>query len=81
MTSTEEAPSMLSNIGSSVTGAFSSATDFVSRNIYNKAANVTQEFAEKVREVVHEELYGFVESLAMRSWNLLLSPGIHVHVK
>ncbi len=75
VTKRDESVSVLSVFGSSVTGVFSTASDYVSRKVYNKAANVTQEFADKVREVFHEELYGFVDSSANKIWDLLLSPG------
>ena len=71
----DENGSMLSKVSSSVSGAFSTASGYFKRTVYNKAANMTNDFAEKVREVFHEELYGFFEVMTKRFGDLLFSPG------
>ena len=69
--------SMLSKVGGSVTNVFSSASGYFSRKIYDKASNITQDFADKVRDVFHEELYKFFEASLKKVWDLLQNPGMH----
>ena len=70
-----EIGSMLSKVCRSVSGAISTANGYFNRTVYNKTANMTNNFTEKVREVFHEELYGFFEVMTQRFGDLLFSPG------
>lgn len=79
-------PSALSLAASTVTHMFSKAkskiyngasefAETAKNKIYDGATNVASDFAEKVREVFHEEMYGFLESLLGKVGDLVFSPG------
>ena len=54
------------------------ASDFAETaksKIYNGTTYVASDFVEKVREVFHEEMYGFLESLFGKVGDMIFSPG------
>ena len=63
------------SVFSFATSTVSSMFSHAKRKIYSGAANVSSEFAEKVREVFHEEMYGFLETLLGKAGDMLFSPG------
>lgn len=46
------------------------------KNIYDNGANLVNDFADKVREIVHEEIYTFLQSTMNSLGDALLTPGI-----
>ena len=74
----DEKKSMLSIFSDSVSGAFSQASGYFKKKIYSKAANMTSDFTDKIREVFHEELYGFFGATAKKLGEIL-SPGKKNH--
>lgn len=71
--------SVQESVFSFATSTVSSMFSHAKSKIYSGAANVTSDFAEKVREVFHEEMYGFLETLLGKARDVLFSPGeLHV---
>ena len=48
-------------------------------NIYDNGAKLVNDFAEKVREIVHEEIYTFLQSTMSSLGDALLTPGMLYH--
>lgn len=69
------ATSMFSKATSKIYNGASEFAEKAKNKIYDGATNVASDFAEKVREVFHEEMYGFLESLLGKVGDLVFSPG------
>ena len=69
------ATSMFSKATSKIYNGASEFAETAKNKIYDGATNVASDFAEKVREVFHEEMYGFLESLLGKVGDLVFSPG------
>lgn len=69
------ATSMFSKAKSKIYNGASEFAETAKNKIYDGATNVASDFAEKVREVFHEEMYGFLESLLGKVGDLVFSPG------
>ena len=67
----KDGDSALTTLGGMLSGGFSHATGYFSRKVENK----TNEYVNRVRSAVHEELYSFMESMAKKAGDMFFAPG------